>query len=104
VAASSRPLLRWSVFGGMAASLLIGLALAFWPMAVADRALQAFCHDQADGTPMPAVRARAHALGYDAALVDNTTLRIDDPAGFGRRQCTLALDSQARVRQPAQAR
>jgi citrate lyase beta subunit len=70
----------------------------------ADRALQAFCRDQADGTPLTAVRARAEARGYDTAPVDSTTLRIDDPAGFGRRQCELALDGQARVRQPAQAR
>lgn len=104
MARPASPVLRWSVFGGMTASLVGGLALAFWPMVAADRALQAFCHDQASGTPMATVREHAEALGYTAAPVDNTTLRIADPAGFGRRQCDLTLDSLAQIRQPEPAR
>jgi hypothetical protein len=100
MALQSTPALRWSVFGGMAATMLGGVALAFWPMVSADRALQTFCHDQAVGTPMADVQARAQALGYTATPVDTRTLRIDDPAGFGRRQCDLALDSQARIGGP----
>lgn len=100
----STPTLRWWVFGGMTASLLGGLALAFWPMVAADRALQAFCHDQTTGTPLATVRECAAALGYTAAPVDDTTLRIEDPSGFGRRQCDLALDSQTRIRQLEPAR
>jgi len=104
MALQSTPTLRWSVFGGMTASLLGGLLLAFWPMVSADRALQAFCRDQVPGTPLAAVQARAQAAGYDVAATDATTLHIDDPAGFGRRQCDLALDAQQRVTGPAAAR
>lgn len=104
MALQSTPALRWSVFGGMTATMLGGVALAFWPMVSADRALQAFCRDQAPGTPIADVRERAQALGYTAEPVDTTTLRIDDPAGFGRRRCDLALDSQSRVSGPAPGR
>lgn len=104
MALQSTPTLRWSVYGGMTATMLGGVALAFWPMISADRALQAFCHDQPGGTPMADVQARAQALGYTATPVDTRTLRIDDPAGFGRRQCDLALDGQAQISRPAPGR
>jgi hypothetical protein len=101
MALQSTPALRWTVFGGMAGTLLLGIAVAFTPMFLADRALQGFCRDQAPGTPAAEVQARAAGQGYTAETVGTATLRIDDPAGFGRRQCDLALDAQARVAPPA---
>lgn len=104
MALQSTPTLRWSVFGGMAGTLLLGLAVAFTPMFLADRAVQGFCRDQAPGTPAATVQARAQQQGYTAVAVDAATLQVDDPAGFGRRQCDLALDPQGRVTGPAPAR
>lgn len=104
MALQSTPSLRWSVFGGMVATMLGGLLLAFWPMAAADRELQAFCAAQAPGTPQITVQAAAEQLGYDRLVAPADRLVIDDPGGFGRRRCTLALDNQGRVTGPATPR
>jgi hypothetical protein len=100
MAVQSTPTLRWSVFGGMAATLLGGVALAFWPFFSADRQLQAFCAAQAAGTPLAQVQAQAAAQGYVVATATAGAVLVDDPGGFGRRQCTLALDAQGRVAPP----
>jgi len=97
---TSTPLLRWSVFGGMAASMAGGLLLAFWPFMSADRQLQAFCRAQAAGTPQARVQALAEEQGYQLLVAPAGSLVVDDPGGFGRRQCTLALDAQGRVAAP----
>lgn len=96
--------LRWSVFGGMGASLLGGLLLAFGPMVLADRALQSFCRAQVPGTALATVQAAAQPAGYSAEPVAPDRLLVDDPAGFGRRQCLLALDAQGRVTDAAPSR
>ena len=103
MALQSTPTLRWMVFGGMGASLLVGLLLAFWPMFSADRALQAVCRETAPGTLLADLQARALAEGYTATPegAPPTGVLVDDPAGFGRRQCRLALDAQGRVTGPA---
>ena len=97
MALPSTPTLRWSVFGGMTATLLGGVALAFWPFFSADRQLQAFCAAQAAGTPLAQVQTQAAAQGYVVAAAASGAVLVDDPGGFGRRQCMLALDAQGRV-------
>ncbi len=100
MALQSTSKLRWSVFGGMTATMLGGVALAFWPFFSADRQLQAFCAAQAAGTPLARVQAQAAAHGYAVAAAASGAVVVDDPAGFGRRQCTLALDAQGLVAPP----
>jgi hypothetical protein len=93
---STRPL-RISVYGGMAVLMLGGVAAAFWPFFAANRQLQAFCTDQVAGTPLAQVQAQAAERGYVVAAPASGAVLVDDPLGFGRRQCTLALDPQGRV-------
>lgn len=89
-----------TVYGGMAVLLLIGVAAGFWPLLAAQRQVQAFCDAQTAGTPLAQVQAEATARAYVLAMADPGTLVVDDPTGFGRRQCTLALDAQGRVAPP----
>jgi hypothetical protein len=100
MALQSTPTLRWSVFGGMAAVLLGGVALAFWPFFMASRQMDAFCSAQVAGTPLDQVQTQAAALGYGVAPAASGAVLVDDPDSFGRRQCTLALDGQGRVAAP----
>lgn len=100
MALPSTPTLRWSVFGGMTAVMLGGVALAFWPFYSATRQFEAFCSAQVTGTPLAQVQAQAAAQGYGVAAAASGTVLVDDPAGFGRRQCTLALDAQGQVAAP----
>ena len=99
MALQSTPTLRWSVFGGMGAVMLGGVALAFWPFYSASRQMDAFCSAQVAGSPLAQVQAQAAAQGYAVAAASGTAV-VDDPAGFGRRQCTLALDAAGRVAAP----
>ena len=86
MALQSTPTLRWSVFGGMAVTMLGGVALAFWPFYSASRQMDAFCSAQVAGTPLAQVQAQAAAQGYAVAAASSTAV-VDDSAGFGRRQC-----------------
>lgn len=92
--------LRTTVYAGMAVLLLGGVAVGFWPFVAASRQLQAFCDAQAAGTPLAQVQAEAAARGYVLAPAASGTVVVDDPPGFGRRQCTLALDAQGQVAAP----
>lgn len=92
--------LRFSVFGGMAVLMLGGMVAGFWPLISANRQMQAFCAAQSAGTPLAQAQAQAEALGYVLASAASGVALVDDPMGFGRRQCSLALDAQNRVRAP----
>ena len=94
------PRWRLPVYGGMAALLLVGMVAGFWPLMAANRQMQAFCAAQVAGTPVAQVQAQALAQGYALAAAASGALRVDDPLGFGRRQCRLALDAQGRVLAP----
>jgi hypothetical protein len=100
MALRSTPTLRFSVFGGMTAVMLGGVALAFWPFHAANRAMEDFCAAQVPGTPAAQVQAQAEARSYLVAAPASSALLVDDPLGFGRRQCMLALDAQGRVAPP----
>jgi hypothetical protein len=100
MAQASTRALRITVFGGMAVFMLGGVLLSFWPFFAATRQLQAFCSAQVAGTPKAQVQALAAARGYVAADAAPGALLVDDPRGFGRRQCLLALDAQGRVAAP----
>ena len=100
MALRSTPTLRVTVFGGMAVLMLGGVALAFWPFHAANRQLQAFCSAQVAGTPRAQVQAQAADRGYVLAAAASGAVLVDDPLGFGRRQCRLALDAQDRVAAP----
>jgi hypothetical protein len=97
MALQSTRTLRFSVYGGMAAFMLGGVLLAFWPFVAANRQLQAFCSAQAAGTALAQVQAQALERGYVVAAAASGAVLVDDPLGFGRRQCTLALDARGRV-------
>lgn len=84
----------------MAVLLLAGVAAGFWPLLAANRQVQAFCAAQAPGTPLAQVQAEAAARGHVLAAAASGTVVVDDPAGFGRRQCTLALDAQGLTAAP----
>lgn len=86
-----------TVYGVIAVLLLGGVAAGFWPLLAANRQVQAFCDAQAAGAPLAQVQAGATARGYVLAAAASGTAVVDDPTGFGRRQCTLALDGQGRV-------
>ncbi len=92
--------LRVTVYGGMLVFLLGGVAAAFWPFYAAKRQLQAFCKDQLAGTPLDQVQAQATARAYVLTPAASGAVLVDDPLGFGRRQCLLALDAQGRVLPP----
>ncbi len=100
MALPSTPRLRISVFGGMALFMLGGVVLAFWPFFSANRQLQVFCSDQTAGTTLAQVQAQAAERGYLLAPAASGVVLVDDPQGFGRRQCMLALDAQGRVLRP----
>ncbi|MES2715708.1 MAG: hypothetical protein V4795_08085 [Pseudomonadota bacterium] len=100
MALSSTRRLRLTVFGGMLALMLGGVLLAFWPFIAANRNLQAFCTGQPPGTALQQVQASALERGYVLATVAPGVVLVDDPLGFGRRQCRLALDAQGRVLPP----
>lgn len=97
--ADIRPLRRL-IFGPMALLMAAGVALAFWPFYSADKALNDFCAAQATGTPANTLRQQAAAQGYTVTEPAKGTLLVDDPGGFGRRQCTLRLDAQQRIAPP----
>ncbi len=100
MARASNRTFRITVFGGMAVLMLAGVLLSFWPFIAASRQLQAFCSAQLAGTPKAQVQTQAQARGYVAADTAPGLLLVDDPRGFGRRQCRLALDAQGRVAAP----
>jgi hypothetical protein len=85
---------------GMAVLLLGGVAAGFWPLYAANRQVHAFCDAQAVGTALAQVQAAAAASGYVVAPAASGTVVVDDPPGYGSRQCTLALDAQGRVALP----
>lgn len=90
---------RWRLplWAGTATLLLAGMVAGFWPLIAAQRHMQAFCAAQAAGSSPAQVQARAAEQGYVLLHTEQASLLVDDPAGFGRRQCRLALDAQGRV-------
>ena len=100
MALRSTRLLRFSVFGGMTVTMLIGMVAGFWPLIAANRQMAAFCAAQAVGTPLARLQAQAAERGYAVVQTAPGAVQVDDPAGFGRRQCQLPLDGQGRVSGP----
>lgn len=91
---------RRLIFGPMVLLMAGGVVAAFLPFFLADRALHQFCAAQVAGTPVNTLLQQAAAQGYVVYEPAKGTLLVDDPGGFGRRQCTLHLTAQQRIAPP----
>lgn len=74
--------------------LVVGNALAFWPLVEASRQMHAFCAGLSTGMSWADIRARAGDLGYEVSPLVAGQALAQDPQSYGRRECRLRFDSQ----------
>lgn len=75
--------------------LAAGIAIAYWPLVRADRAMNRFCEQLPVGATLATVRQQAAAQGYTVSVNADGGVVVDDPIAEGRRQCTLQFGRPA---------
>ena len=88
------PSTKWVIYGAVGLVLVVGNALAFWPLVEASRQMHAFCGGLGPGMSWADIRARADDLGYEVSPVVADQALVQDPRSYGRRECQLRFDGK----------
>lgn len=88
------PSTKWVIYGAVGLVLVVGNALAFWPLVEASRQMHAFCGGLGPGMSWTDIRARADDLGYEVSPVVADQALVQDPRSYGRRECQLRFEGK----------
>ena len=80
------------IYGAIGLVLVVGNALAFWPLIEASRQMHTFCEGLSPGMSWTDIRARADDLGYEVSPIVAGHAVAQDPQSYGRRECQLRFD------------
>jgi hypothetical protein len=83
---------KWNMIG-LAAFLLAGTVVSWWPIGAARWQMHRFCTGLTPGASASRVEAEANERGYEITSLPDGRMQFDDPRTLGRGTCIVRFDA-----------